>query len=114
MNDPEDILRGAPLAAPSSALEQRIQSAFAEAAQARRKASPPPIWRWVGGCAAAGIAAAVVLVVTRTGTSRPSGDTKPASIQCEIGAPEPLRALLLESPAHERTPPRFFVTVSTP
>jgi hypothetical protein len=114
MNDPEQILRTIRLAAPSAALEQRIQSTFAEAAQSRRKRRPIPVWRWVGWIGATGIAATVIFHATRTITPNPPAAAAPAAIQCEIESRGPLRLLLLEPPARERMPPRFSVSVSTP
>lgn len=114
MNDPEEILRTTRLAAPSAALDQRMQSAFAEAEQSREMRRPIRVWRWIGGIGATGLAAAIIFVATRTSKPGQPTPAAPAAVQCEIESAGPLRLLLLEPPAHERTPPHFSASVSPP
>ena len=112
MNDSEEHLRTARLAAPSDDLDRRMRETFASAARVQPAPLRVPAWRWIGLVAATGIAATLVLVATRSGRL-PAG---PPSVQVlySIEPQGPMRQLLLETPASKRPPLHFAVSVSTP
>jgi len=112
MNDPEQLLRAARLAPPSSALDRRLQEAFANAAPAQPARRPAKPWWWIGALAATGIAATVALVATRPPHLPIPAATAPTL--CNIEPQGSMRLLLLEPLAGQRTPPCFAVSVTTP
>ena len=108
MISPEDHLRAARLAAPSSKLDRRMQAVFAAAAQPPPTRRAVPAWRWAGMLAAAGAAAAVAIWFGQ----RPAGPGM-APATYNINQQAVLRAWLLNPPADRRPPARFNVRVST-
>jgi hypothetical protein len=111
MSYSEEQLRTARLAAPSEALDRRMQEAFENAARTQAPAQRAVAWRWIGAFAATGIAAIITLVALRP-RSMPAS---PASTQvlCSIEPKGVMRQLLLDSPSGNRPPPRFSVSVIT-
>jgi predicted phage tail protein len=111
MNHPEEHLRIARLAAPSDALDSRMQETFARAAGVQPAPRRATAWRWIGVFAATGIAATLAVVATRL-AKLPAGATAAQTLYC-IEPQGPMRQLLLETPARKRPPPHFAVSVTT-
>ena len=112
MNDSEEQLRTARLAAPSDDLDRRMQETFARAACTPPAPGRAAAWRWIGFLAATGIAAAVAVVATRL--VRPPADSATAQALYTIEPQGPMRQLLIETPATTRPLPHFAVSVSPP
>ena len=111
MNYSEEQLRTVRLAAPSDALDRRMQEMFERAARPQPTPRRAITWRWVGVLAATGIAAALTVVATHEGAV-PARQAA-TQVLCSIEPQGPMRQLLLDSPAGNRPPPRFLVSEST-
>ena len=110
MNYSEEQLRNTRLASPSEALDRRMQEAFESAACTTPSPRRVITWLWVGALAATGIAAVLTVVAThhRTVPARPTA----TQVLCRIEPQGPMRQFLLDSPAGNRPPPHFSVSVS--
>jgi hypothetical protein len=111
MNYSEEQLRTVRLAAPSDALDRRMQEMFERAARPQPTPRRAITWRWVGVLAATGIAAVLTLVAILPRTM--PANQNPPQVLCSIEPQGPMRQFLLDSPAGNRPPPRFSVSVST-
>jgi hypothetical protein len=111
MNYSEEQLRAARLAAPSEALDRRMQEAFESASQKQISPNRTVTWRWIGAFAATGIAAILTVVAIRPRTI-PANPTS-TQVLCNIQPYGPMRQLLLDSPSGDRPPPHFSVSVTT-
>ncbi len=109
MNELEQQLKTQRLAAPSTALDQRISDAFAAVARSRQSSrNRQIIWWWFSAFAACGATAALFL--SGTLWRHPT----PKQITYRIEAQGRLRLLLLEPPASANRVPRFVVTTHAP
>lgn len=108
MNEPEPILANQRLAAPSPALDRRMDDAFSAAARTLTSPRRMSLGWWLGALAATGAAVALLLVSLRPLHSRPE------QIVYRIEAKGPMRQLLLEPPASANRLPRLVVNGSTP
>lgn len=106
MDDHEQKLKHARLAAPSAALERRIEATFA-AARRREKAPKPAVWWWLAALATFGGVTALVVISPRR--SVPTTEVTIYRIEPEGR----LREILL-NPAISREPaPQFVVHDAT-
>jgi hypothetical protein len=111
MNEFEQELRSLRRSEPSPELDRRMAATFA---QAKHRAPRPRVapWCWWGG-AGVSLAAAAALAVLLHKPAAPAPELRGAAVY-RIETRPPMRALLLEPARAGRTPPRVFVTVSTP
>jgi hypothetical protein len=113
MNEFEQDLRSLRRSEPSPELDGRMAAVFAQAKHGAPRLRVAPWWWWGGAGVGLAAAAAVAVLLHRPATSAPELRGTGAAVY-RIETRAPLRALLLE-PAHAaRTPPRVFVSVSTP
>lgn len=109
MDELEQRLKPARLAAPPAELDRRIDAAFAAARRRRRAARQGAFWWWTAALATAGGMTALLAVSTRR-----TFPTVPEVAVYQIEAQGRLREMLLNPTAPRDVLPRFVVHESTP
>lgn len=107
MDDLEQRLQSARLAAPSAELDRRLDQAFRAARRPRRRSRPGWFWWSLAGVTAAGAMAA--LLFASIGRPPPA----PRQVVYRIEARGALRQMLLDPAASREGRPHFVVRVET-
>ena len=108
MNELEQKLKSADLAAPSAELDRRIDAAFSVARRTGNGSRKPAFWWWLTAATAAGVFTALFIVSPR------SSSPVPGRMVYRIEAQGCMREMLLNSTAIRREQPRFDLRVTTP
>jgi ferric-dicitrate binding protein FerR (iron transport regulator) len=108
MSEFERALKAVRLAAPSAALDQRMNETFAAAARTPQRLRKPMLSWWLAGVGAFGAAAACLLVLQW------SHPPSPVPIEYRFEARGRMRQLLLDPPTTANQLPHFEVSTSSP